>query len=99
MFHVEIQKIDLMNPAEKLKSIITGIKNAHLKDPEIEKMAEGRAVICSECEFADPNHPFKFFVPAEKALKEINGLGCGKCHCLIQAKVRSPLEKCPKGKW
>lgn len=87
-----------MNVAQKLASILTGIKNAHVKDPEVEKVAHKRALICSACVHANPEHPFKKLLPND--LTEMTtALGCDKCSCLIQAKVRSPMERCPVNKW
>lgn len=28
-----------------------------------------------------------------------NGMTCGICHCVLQAKARIEGEECPKGKW
>lgn len=84
-----------MNPVEKLKSILTGIKNAHVENPEIEKRAEKRAKLCAECPHANPEHPFKAFIVPENRIMEIKNMGCDLCGCLLSAKVRSPLERCP----
>lgn len=87
-----------MNPLQKFKSIVVGITNAHIQDPEIEKEAFRRAKICSECKHANPDHPFQKMMP-DKSIQFVSAMGCNICHCLIPAKTRSPMERCPEKKW
>lgn len=85
--------------SKKLKSIYEGWKNFAFPSKEIEKMARKRAKICANCPHADPNHPFKAFTPEDNKIISISKLGCKLCGCLISAKVRAPLERCPQKKW
>ncbi|GAB4126214.1 MAG: hypothetical protein Fur0027_07130 [Raineya sp.] len=36
---------------EKLKAIVTGVKNTLLKNEEVEELAQKRLAICKTCEF------------------------------------------------
>lgn len=78
---------------EIFESIVTGFKNYTFKSETVEELATVRAKICAECPHANPKYKFKLF--KDKANKEIEGLGCNICGCLLSAKVRSPLESCP----
>lgn len=87
-----------------LKNIYEGWTNYIFQSEAVKEMAEERAKICSssgpngqKCPHANPNFLFKNLKDGQ--LTEIEGLGCDKCRCLISAKVRYPLEKCPIGKW
>ena len=67
----------------KTKSIINGYTNLLVKNDKIEPLAEERLKICLTCEHM-----------------KVFGLGnikyCGKCFCVIEAKVRSKEETCEK---
>mgnify|MGYP006921381677 CR=1 FL=1 len=82
-----------------LKEIVSGHKNFIFPSKEIEELANVRAEICASCEHADPNHPFKKFIPEEKRIEIIKGLGCKLCGCPLSAKTRSVMSTCPKDKW
>lgn len=88
-----------MSVSKKLISIFRGWKNFKFPSKEIETLAKKRAEICSKCPHANAKHPFKLFVPQDRKTASISKLGCEICGCLISAKVRSPLEKCPQEKW
>lgn len=84
-----------MNP-EKLNHIISGWKNVVFKNKDVEELAIVRAKICSECPHANPNYPFKKFLPEEGGkTKIIEGMGCNLCGCPLSAKVRAVLDSCP----
>lgn len=68
----------------KFQEIINGYKNLIWENPEIEKLAHDRALICAECDININN-----FCNTEK----------GGCGCFIPAKCHSEYSKCPKGKW
>lgn len=80
---------------KKFEAITQGFKNFVFPNEYMEKLATERAKICSTCEHADPNHKFKKWVPADNRTKEIKGMGCSLCGCLLSAKVRQVLESCP----
>lgn len=82
-----------------LNSILQGWKNFIFKSEKIEELANVRAVICAGCEYANPEYPFKNYLPEEKRIEIIKGLGCDKCGCPLSSKLRSPFEKCPTEKW
>ena len=82
-----------------LKEIADGHKNFHFPSKAIEELANVRAEICAGCQHANPKHPFKHFIPEEKRIKKIKGLGCDLCHCPLSAKIRSVMSECPEGKW
>lgn len=81
----------------KLAAIYSGFKNFAFPNEHFEELAKVRAQICAKCEYADPNHPFK--VIEDKRTKEISGMGCSVCRCLLSAKVRQVFESCPKNFW
>lgn len=83
----------------KLSAILEGWKNYAFKSPEIEKMAKQRAEICSNCDYADPEHPIRALVMPEKAIAEIKGMACTLCGCPLSTKLRVPFERCPDKKW
>ena len=87
-----------MNGWRNLRAIVSGFKNYNFPTPEIEKMAKDRAKICAACPHANPDHPFKLLLD-DQSTKEISGYGCDICHCLLSAKVRQMLDRCPEKKW
>lgn len=87
-----------MNVIKNLRAIYDGFKNYNFPDPEIEKIAKERAEICASCPHANKNHPFKLLLD-DKSTKNITGMGCDICHCLLSAKVRTMLTGCPEKKW
>lgn len=87
-----------MSSFTKLRAILSGFTNFHFPSPEIEKIAKERAKICSTCEHANPDHPFKLLLD-DNSTKEIKNLGCKVCGCLLSAKVRQLFEGCPLKKW
>lgn len=82
-----------------LRAIVSGWKNVIFKNKDIEELANVRAKICAGCPHANPEYPFKKFVPQEKRIEIIKGLGCDICGCVLSAKTRQVLTSCPKGKW
>lgn len=70
--------------------------NLYLND-ENNTLAKGRSEKCQECPDAIVG-TFEKFMP-DKTLKQIQGLKCDVCKCPLSAKLRSPNETCPKGKW
>lgn len=84
-----------------LKSLLSGWKNFAFKSTQVEELAKVRAEICAGCDKASMEHPFKKFIPEEKRIETIKGLGCTLCGCPLSSKLRSPLEKCPDNppKW
>lgn len=87
-----------MSKIKILSEIYEGFKNYNFPTEDIEKEAMRRASICSACPHANPEHPFKKLLD-DNRIEMIKGLGCDKCGCLLSAKTRSPLSKCPIGKW
>lgn len=86
---------------EILNSILQGWTNFIFKSEKIEELAKVRAELCSGCLHANPEYPFKRFIPEEKRIEVIKGLACNLCGCPLSAKLRSPLETCPDipSKW
>ncbi len=87
-----------MSKIQILSEIFQGFTNYSFPSEGIEKEARRRASICSECPHANPHRLFKKLLD-DNSIEHIKGLGCDKCGCLLSAKVRSPLSKCPEGKW
>ena len=81
-----------------LKNIVAGFANLAFTDPEIEKLAHHRAEICAKCPFAQAVSGLHTIVVDNKTT-HIRGMKCGKCGCALSAKVRSPYDSCPIGKW
>lgn len=81
---------------EKLKLIADGWKNVIFESPTVEKLAKGRAEICSKCPYAEK----RSWLEAIGAVCErVKGVQCSRCGCPISAKTRSVAEVCPEGKW
>lgn len=81
-----------------LSNIIAGWSNLAFPSPEIEALAKKRAAVCASCPFAtfvDGLHT----VVVDNKTQNIRGLKCSKCGCPLSAKVRSPHDSCPQGKW
>ena len=83
---------------KKFNAIYQGYKNYAFPSPEIEAMAEGRAIVCAGCEHCKPDAVLKALLP-DKTMTLIKGAKCTACGCPLSAKVRQVLEDCPKGKW
>lgn len=82
----------------KLEKIYDGWKNVVFPSEAVEKIAKGRAAICSTC----PNAKESFFLQAiGKVLTRVNSVKCNLCGCPISAKTRSVGEHCPDNppKW
>lgn len=81
-----------------LEDIVAGFTNYEFPSPHIEKMANIRAKICSQCEFAKYSGAVNTFTVGEK-ITHIKGMYCDACGCGLSAKIRSPKSFCPKAKW
>lgn len=82
----------MMNAIQKFKSIRQGWQNVVFLSPEVEKVAEARAKICSSCPHAVED---SFMQAIGKLLKRVTGVKCNLCGCPISAKTRSMAEECP----
>lgn len=80
---------------KKLQAIKQGWGNFLFPSPEIEELANVRAKICSSCDKAVDDYPFKHFLPEEKRIEIVRGLACGACGCPLSAKIRQVVESCP----
>lgn len=67
-----------------LRQIYQGWKNLIFENPEIEKLAKERALVCAKC-------PIRTDEVCDKSK--------GGCGCPLVAKWRSPKSKCPTGRW
>ena len=81
-----------------LLAIVDGFKNYHFPTKEMEMKAKNRATVCASCEHADHDYTFKQMLDDGRT-KEIKGLGCSICGCLLSAKVRQDVMACPHEKW
>ena len=81
----------------RFKAIVQGFKNYVFPDKEIEKVALQRAAICAACPFAVETK-LKQLLP-DDTIKEIDGLKCSDCGCILSAKLRQVFESCPQNKW
>lgn len=81
----------------KYIGIISGFKNYIFPNKEMEEIAMERAKICSECPFAVET-TFKQ-IELDDSIKEIKGLKCSDCGCILSAKVRQMYNKCTQNKW
>jgi len=81
----------------RLKAIVMGFKNFAFANKEIEELAVKRAMICALCPFAVETM-LKQILP-DDTIKEIEGLKCSDCGCILSAKVRQRIESCPQNKW
>jgi len=79
------------------KAIISGFKNYAFLNKEIEEIAINRAKICSICPSAVETM-LKQILP-DSSIKEIAGLKCADCGCILSAKVRQLYDNCPQNKW
>lgn len=80
----------------KLANIIQGWKNYLFESKDIEDLAIERAHFCAKCPFAEEG-----IVPdlIDDRIEDVQGMVCNKCYCPLSAKLRSPEESCPIGKW
>ncbi len=67
----------------RISEIFSGFRNLLFGNPAIEQMAQEREAICAIC----PHAGVSIY------------LHCNLCGCYIPAKSRSPLSKCPDGRW
>jgi len=81
----------------KFMAIISGFKNYAFLNKEIEALAIERAKICSICPAAVETM-LKQILP-DDTIKEISGLKCADCGCVLSAKVRQQIDSCPQKKW
>ena len=81
----------------RFKAIVQGFKNYVFPNKEIEEVAHQRATICAACPFAVETM-MKQLLP-DDSIKEIEGLKCSECGCILSAKVRQAYESCPQNKW
>ena len=81
----------------RFKAIVQGFKNYVFQNKEIEELALKRAAICAVCPFAVETK-FKQLLP-DDTIKEIDGLKCSDCGCILSAKVRQMFDSCPQNKW
>jgi len=81
----------------RLAAIVSGFKNYFFTSKETEENALRRAAICAACPLA-VEVVLKQFLP-DSNIKEIEGLKCSECGCILSAKVRQEFESCPKDKW
>jgi aspartate carbamoyltransferase regulatory subunit len=81
----------------RFKAIVSGFKNYVFPNKEIEELALKRATVCAICPFAVETK-MKQLLP-DDTIKEIDGLKCSDCGCILSAKVRQIFESCPQNKW
>jgi hypothetical protein len=81
-----------------LSNIIAGWSNLAFTDPAVESLAIERAAICAKCPFAEMSTGLHTIVVDNKTT-QVRGLKCGKCGCPLSAKVRTPMDGCPIGRW
>jgi hypothetical protein len=81
-----------------LSNIIAGWSNLAFTDPAVESLAMERAAICAKCPFAEMSNGLHTIVVDNKTT-QVRGLKCGKCGCPLSAKVRTPMDGCPIGRW
>jgi len=81
----------------RLKAILSGFINYTFMNKEIEELAIKRAMICSVCPSAIDTI-LKQILP-DSSIKEIEGLKCSDCGCILSAKVRQIIDSCPQNKW
>lgn len=81
----------------RLIAIISGFTNYVFPNKEIEVLALQRAAICAACPFAVETR-LKQLLP-DDTIKEIDGLKCSDCGCILSAKVRQMFDSCPQKKW
>jgi len=98
------KKLTFVKPTMNLRiyaAIVSGWKNFTFPSKDIEKLAKVRAKICASCDQSTTEYPFKNYIPEEKRIEEIKGLGCKLCGCPLQSKLRQVLESCPhpEKKW
>lgn len=89
----------IIDAKDKFLRIAEGWKNVVFKSPLVEKLAQVRAKICSDCPHAVES---SWLQTVGEYIKEIKGLKCGLCNCPLSAKTRSVKEGCaqqPNPKW
>ena len=81
----------------KYLGIISGFKNFMFPNKEMEELALERSKICSECSSAVETKIKQ--LQMDDTIKEIEGLKCADCGCILSAKVRQKFDNCPQKKW
>jgi hypothetical protein len=81
----------------RLMAIVSGFANYVFPNKDVEALAIQRAAICAVCPFA-VDATYKQLLP-DDTIKEIEGLKCSDCGCILSAKVRQQFESCPQKKW
>ena len=82
---------------KRLAAIVSGFKNYMFPNKEMEEVALQRALICAACPLAEVTILKQLL--SDVNIKEIEGLKCSVCGCILSAKVRQAYESCPKEKW
>lgn len=75
--------------------IITGVTNIVLKKDEIEYLYQTRLSVCKGCKL------FKNGIcnKEEKTLNLKTNTMVNGCGCVLQLKLRDPIQSCPADKW
>src|SRR5688572_10895649 len=77
----------ILNIWRNRSQIIEGVKNTYFKRKYIEKIAEARMKICSDCPLID-REGSKCMIPGTQPC-------CGECGCKLRFKTRSLSSECP----
>jgi hypothetical protein len=72
-----------------------GIKNNVFKREDVERVADARMEICTNCSIYDPSGEGCMVVGTAPCCNQDKG-GCG---CSLTFKTRSLSSECPKGYW
>ena len=74
-----------------IKAIAEGISNRKRDD----ELTQYRADICAKCTHAKPT----FLASNAPNYRQLKGVSCDICNCILSLKVKQDVEKCPKGYW
>ena len=86
-----------MDASSKFTAITSGFGNLIFPSAEMEKKANERAEICSNCPEAIGT--ILTAIMPDKSQKSISGMKCNICKCFLPAKVRQDTQRCPIQKW
>jgi len=80
------------------EDIVAGFTNYAFPSEQVERLARTRAEICAGCPFVKYNGAINTISSGE-TITQVKGMYCDACGCGLSAKIRSPKNFCPKGKW
>ena len=75
-----------------------GDLNLLFPNPEMEKKAKERSLICKGCKYNELE-PIESERVIDSLLPELSNRMCGKCFCPLPTLLRQDIKKCKAKKW